>query len=194
LGILPPQKGSIKLGGYSPSEVIAKWPGSISYVPQDVAIAPGTIRQNVALGFDIESQDDDLILRALKLAQLADFVESMPEGIDTLLSERGGNISGGQRQRLGIARALFTKPRILVLDEATSALDGNTEAEIANAIMNLRGETTVIVIAHRLASVRNCDNILYMENGNAIATGTFEEVRKKVPNFEKQVKLMGLNS
>ncbi len=194
LGILPPQKGSIRLGGYSPSEVIAKWPGSISYVPQDVAIAPGTIRQNVALGFDIESQDDDLILRALKLAQLADFVESMPEGIDTLLSERGGNISGGQRQRLGIARALFTKPRILVLDEATSALDGNTEAEIANAIMNLRGETTVIVIAHRLASVRNCDNILYMENGNAIATGTFEEVRKKVPNFEKQVKLMGLNS
>jgi ABC-type multidrug transport system fused ATPase/permease subunit len=194
LGILPPQKGSIKLGGLPPSEVISKWPGSISYVPQDVAITPGTIRQNVALGFDVESQSDELIYRALKLAQMEEFVKSMPDGIDTVLSERGGNISGGQRQRLGIARALFTNPRILVLDEATSALDGNTEAEISDAIMNLKGETTVIVIAHRLASVRNCDEILYLEDGKAIAVGTFEEVRKMAPNFEKQALLMGLNS
>jgi ABC-type bacteriocin/lantibiotic exporter with double-glycine peptidase domain len=125
---------------------------------------------------------------------MEEFVKSMPDGIDTVLSERGGNISGGQRQRLGIARALFTNPRILVLDEATSALDGNTEAEISDAIMNLKGETTVIVIAHRLASVRNCDEIIYLEDVKAIAVGTFEEVRKMAPNFEKQALLMGLNS
>ena len=123
---------------------------------------------------------------------MEDFISSLPLGLDTPLGERGGNISGGQRQRIGIARALVTNPRILVLDEATSALDGETEAEISSAISNLKGKTTVVVIAHRLASVRNCDSVLYLESGNSIMQGTFEEVRKAVPNFEKQAKLMGL--
>ena len=192
LGILQPDVGFVKIGGLAPSEVISKWPGAISYVPQDVAITQGTIRQNVALGFDEESQNDEWIHRVLKLAQLEDFVESLPNGLDTLMSERGGNISGGQRQRLGIARALFTNPRILVLDEATSALDGETEFAISTAISSLKGNTTVVVIAHRLASVRNCDEVLYLENGSALAIGSFEQVRKQVPNFEKQAFLMGL--
>jgi ABC-type multidrug transport system fused ATPase/permease subunit len=192
LGILPAQQGLIELGGFSPSEVISQWPGSISYVPQDIAITQGTVRENIALGFEAENYDDSLVYEALKLAQLEEFVNALPDGIETILSERGSNLSGGQRQRLGIARALFTKPKILVLDEATSALDGETEAEISNSVMNLKGETTVIVIAHRLASVRNCEQVMYLENGKALAKGTFQEVRAKVPNFENQAKLMGL--
>lgn len=192
LGILPAASGEVQLGGMPPFEVIEKWPGAISYVPQDVSITSGTVRENIALGFEQDSLSDQVILEALKLAQLEDFISSLPLGLDTPLGERGGNISGGQRQRIGIARALVTNPRILVLDEATSALDGETEAEISSAISNLKGKTTVVVIAHRLASVRNCDSVLYLESGNSIMQGTFEEVRKAVPNFEKQAKLMGL--
>jgi ATP-binding cassette, subfamily B, bacterial PglK len=192
LGVLPAATGQVLLGGMSPLDVVDKWPGAISYVPQDVSITSGTVRENIALGFEQDSLSDQVILNALKLAKLDDFVSSLPLGLDTPLGERGGNISGGQRQRIGIARALVTNPRILVLDEATSALDGETEAEISSAISNLKGKTTVVVIAHRLASVRNSDSVLYLESGNAILQGTFEEVRQAVPNFEKQAKLMGL--
>lgn len=192
LGIFPPESGIVEIGGMKPLDVIAKWPGSVSYVPQDITITPGTLRQNISLGFDIESKNDELILNAIRLAQLEEFVADMPHGIDTHLGERGGNISGGQRQRIGIARALFTNPKLLVFDEATSALDGETEAAISEAILNLKGSTTVVVIAHRLASVRNCDSILYVEAGESVLQGTFEEIRKGVPNFEKQAHLMGL--
>ena len=110
----------------------------------------------------------------------------------TKVGERGHKLSGGQRQRLGIARALFTKPKLLVLDEATSALDGETEADIAQAIKSLKGSTTVLLIAHRLSSVRNADAVIFMENGKILASGTFEAVRKIAPNFDKQANLMGL--
>jgi ABC-type multidrug transport system fused ATPase/permease subunit len=176
----------------SPADVIEKWPGAISYVPQDVSITSGTVRENIALGFEKESLSDEVILNALKLAKLDEFISSLPTGLDTPLGERGANISGGQRQRIGIARALVTNPRILVLDEATSALDGETEAEISSAISNLKGKTTVVVIAHRLASVRSSDSVLYLESGKTIMQGSFEDVRKSVPNFERQALLMGL--
>ena len=108
------------------------------------------------------------------------------------MGERGARVSGGQRQRLGIARALFTKPKLLVLDEATSALDAETEANVAAAIQSLRGSTTVVMIAHRLATVRSADLVVYLDQGRALAMGTFEEVRAQVPDFDHQANLLGL--
>jgi ABC-type multidrug transport system fused ATPase/permease subunit len=119
-------------------------------------------------------------------------VKSLPQGIDTHVGEFGNQLSGGQRQRLGIARALFTSPKLLILDEATSALDGETEALISQTIKELKGKCTVILIAHRLSSVMNADKVVYMDGGKIAAEGTFSEVRKLAPDFEKQAKLMGI--
>jgi len=192
LGVLKPDSGKILISELPPLEAIAKWPGAISYVPQDVVIAAGTIRENVALGYPIEVATDELVFKALRVAHLADYVQSLPNGIDTEVGERGAKISGGQRQRLGIARAMFTQPHLLVLDEATSALDGETEASISQAIHELRGSTTVVMIAHRLSTVRNADVVIYMSEGKVVASGTFHEVRSSVPDFDHQAKLMGL--
>ncbi len=116
----------------------------------------------------------------------------MQDGLDTRVGDRGARISGGQRQRLGIARAMFTKPNLLVLDEATSSLDGETEANISDAIHDLKGAVTIVMIAHRLSTIRECDVVYYLENGELLAEGDFEEVRKKVTNFDHQANLMGL--
>jgi ABC-type multidrug transport system fused ATPase/permease subunit len=192
LGVLTPVGGGILISGLPPLLAIAKWPGAISYVPQDVVISSGTIRENVALGFPAAEVTDDLVLSALKVAQLDEFVAELPEGMQTQVGERGARISGGQRQRLGIARAMFTRPHVLVLDEATSSLDGETEAGISEAIQALRGSTTVVMIAHRLSTIRDADWVIYMEQGKILAVGTFEEVRSMIPNFDKQARLMGL--
>ncbi len=192
LGVLDPQQGEILISGQHPSDAIRNWPGAMAYVPQDIAIASGTIRENVALGYPREIATDELVLNALKVAGLYNFVQSLKDGIDTLVGERGTKISGGQRQRLGIARAMFTKPALLVLDEATSALDGETELQVSDAIRNLRGSTTVILIAHRLSTLRDADKVVYMADGRIVAVGTFEEVRSQVPDFERQAVLMGL--
>jgi ABC-type multidrug transport system fused ATPase/permease subunit len=192
LGVLNPDQGSVTISGSSPLAAVAKWPGAISYVPQDVVIAAGTIRENVALGYPIREATDDLVLDALRVAHLDRFVLDLREGMNTQVGERGATISGGQRQRLGIARAMFTRPHLLVLDEATSSLDGETEASISDAIHSLRGSTTVVIIAHRLSTVRNVDKVVYLSQGKVIATGTFEEVRQAVPDFDRQAKIMGL--
>lgn len=192
LGIIQPTEGFVQISGKSPLEAISEWPGSIGYVPQDVMISTGTIRQNVALGFPEDFDQDQLIWEALEIAQLDEFVRSLPEGLDTSVGDRGTKISGGQRQRLGIARAMFTKPLLLVLDEATSSLDGKTESDIADAIQGLRGSATVILIAHRLSTLRSVDTVLYLEDGSLIKKGTFEEVRRDVPDFDEQATLMGL--
>ena len=144
------------------------------------------------MGYPREIATDELVLNALKVAGLDTFVQSLNDGIDTVVGERGTKISGGQRQRLGIARAMFTKPALLVLDEATSALDGETELQVSDAIRNLRGSTTVILIAHRLSTVRDADKVVYMADGRIVAAGTFEEVRSQVPDFDRQAVLMGL--
>ena len=191
LGILNPDVGHVMISGLSPLEAVAKWPGAISYVPQDVVISAGTIRENVALGYPIEEATDELVLDALKVAHLDTFVLELPNGIDTQVGERGARISGGQRQRLGIARAMFTRPHLLVLDEATSSLDGETEANISDAIQALRGTTTVVIIAHRLSTVRDADRVVYLSQGKVISTGTFDEVRKTVHDFDQQAKIMG---
>lgn len=192
LGVLNPDKGFIQISSMKPLDCIKKWPGAISYVPQDVMISNGTIRENVALGYPIEDATDDLVYAALEIANLTSFIESLPNGIDTEVGERGTKISGGQRQRLGIARAMFTNPSLLVFDEATSSLDGETELRVSDAIKNLGKSKTVILIAHRLSTLKDVDMVVYMADGRIKATGTFEEVRKKVHDFDYQAQLMGL--
>jgi ABC-type multidrug transport system fused ATPase/permease subunit len=192
LGIIEPDHGEVLICHESPKVAVEKWPGAIAYVPQDVAIISGSIKSNVALGFSEFNVSDEDVWLALELAQLAEFVRNLPSGIKTEVGERGTKLSGGQRQRLGIARAMFTKPRLLILDEATSALDGETESNIASAITSLRGEVTVITIAHRLSTIRDADKVVYMENGEVKSIGTFDEVRQINQNFDAQARLMGL--
>ena len=192
LGVLKPDHGEVVISGVSASEAVSKWPGAISYVPQDVLIVDGTIRHNVALGFPPITIDNDRVLSAIEDAALGEFVNSLPNGLDTQVGESGAKLSGGQRQRLGIARALYTNPKLLVLDEATSALDGETELLVTDSIQKLKGRVTVVLIAHRLSTVRNADIVIYMQSGQVQAIGTFDEVRKQIPNFDHQAHLMGL--
>jgi ABC-type multidrug transport system fused ATPase/permease subunit len=192
LGIYLPSEGLITIGGCTPAESITEWPGAIGYVPQEVVLMSGSIAANIASGYDVSSVSEQLIKDSIAIAQLDEFVSSLPTGIMTEVGERGGNLSGGQRQRVGIARAMFTKPQLLVLDEATSSLDGQTESEISDAIQGLKGKVTLILIAHRLSTVKKADRIVYLEAGRIIAQGTFDEVRTAVPNFNIQAQLMGL--
>jgi ATP-binding cassette, subfamily B, bacterial PglK len=192
LGILQPSLGSVAISGYTPLEAITSFPGAIAYVPQNVYIADGSIRHNVALGYPESQVDESAVLEALELAHLSEFASTQAKGLDENVGENGNRLSGGQRQRLGIARALFTKPKLLILDEATSALDGQSEAEISEALSNLKGFTTLVVIAHRLSTVRDADHVLYVDKGRITAEGTFHEIRRLVPDFDNQAKLMGL--
>jgi len=192
LGVLPISSGSISISGKSPEVAISSWPGAISYVPQDVTISNATLGENVSLGYPSDSVNLNYVWDSLEVARLTEFVNDLPEKLETLVGERGTKISGGQRQRLGIARAMYTKPKLLVLDEATSSLDGQTESDISDAIQNLRGDVTVVMIAHRLSTVRNVDKVVYMKDGSILATGIFEEVRAQVPDFDSQASLMGL--
>ena len=192
LGVLTPDNGEVTVSGVKPLDAISKWPGAISYVPQDVSLLNGTIRENLAMGFPLNVVKDEMCWDALVVAQLESFVEKLPLGLETQIGERGTKLSGGQRQRLGIARAMLTKPKLLVLDEATSSLDGQTESDISDAIVQLQGSVTIVMIAHRLSTVRNADQVIYMDNGRILASGTFKEVRNSVPDFDHQAQLMGL--
>ncbi len=192
LGVLIPDSGVALIGGLTPAEALAAWPGAVAYVPQDVAMANGTVRENVALGLPVEIIDDDWVWDALNRAHLAEFLRDSREGLDTVIGEHGIKLSGGQRQRLGIARALYTRPKLLVLDEATSALDAETEHAIAKTLQELEGNVTTVTIAHRLATIRHCDLVVYLEGGRAQAQGTFSEVRAIAPHFDRQAQLLGL--
>jgi ABC-type multidrug transport system fused ATPase/permease subunit len=192
LGVLKPESGTVFISGKIAQDAITTWPGAIAYVPQDVRISNGSFRENIALGYPLDVAKDSLIWEALDTSQLTEFVKELPQEIDTQVGERGTKISGGQRQRLGIARAMFTKPKLLVLDEATSSLDGQTESNISEAINKLKGSVTVIVVAHRLSTVRNCDKVIYISNGEILCQGTFEQVRESVPDFDTQAQMMGL--
>ena len=192
LGIFSPDTGEIKISGTTPQLAVHKWSGAISYVPQDVSITNGTIRENVSMGYLPEFVSDERVWECLKIAHLDSFVNSLPDKLNTKVGERGTKISGGQRQRLGIARAMFTNPKLLVLDEATSSLDGKTESDISDSITELKGTVTVILIAHRLSTVVNADHVLYINQGKILARGTFEEVRRIVPDFDHQAGLIGI--
>jgi len=191
LGILEPSQGEVIISNSVPKETLSRWPGAIAYVPQDVFIHSGSLRSNVAMGFGVEDFSDEEILEPLRTAQLGGLVED-DYGLDLIVGERGATLSGGQRQRLGIARAMFTRPKLLILDEATSSLDAETELSITNSILSLKGTMTIVVIAHRLSTIKNADMIFYLENGKIVAQGNFEEVRIGSSNFDNQAKLMGL--
>ena len=192
LGILVPDTGQVRVSGELPATAIDTWPGHVAYVPQHVTLLNSTVRANVALGRTLEEIDEAMVWRALERAHLADFLRSQREGIDTLVGENGVQLSGGQRQRLGIARALYTRPELIILDEATSALDAQTESDITETLQSLSGEATLVVIAHRLATVMTADRVDYMQGGKIIASGTFQEIRGLVPDFDRQANLLGL--
>jgi ATP-binding cassette subfamily C protein len=193
IGISEPTEGTIEIFGNSPYEYVRRHPGDIAYVPQDVVICTGTFRSNIELGFPSGTFKDEEIWLALEKTELSGFVSSHPEKLDSKVGENGGRLSGGQKQRLGFARALVGNPKILILDEATSSLDMETEETLSKFINSLKGDVTVISIAHRLRTILNASKIVYLENGFVVAEGNFEEVKTKVPNFEKQLKLIGLD-
>lgn len=192
LGVLEPDSGSVTLGGLHPRDAIARWPGAIAYVPQAVSLVGGSVRDNVALGLPRDLIDDELVWEALRRAHIANFLVENRQGLDTSVGERGFRLSGGQRQRLGIARALYTRPRLLVLDEATSALDSETEQAIVQTLAELEGDVTTITVAHRLATVRNCDELIFLQSGLVVGRGTFDEVREQAEEFDRQAALLGL--
>jgi len=192
LGVIAPDAGRVQVGGHTPSESVLRWPGSMAYVPQDIAIINGTVRQNVAMGLPDHLAHDDRVWEALERARLADFLLTSREGLDTVVGEHGVKLSGGQRQRLGIARALYTRPRLLVMDEATSALDADTEAAVTDTFTSMSGEVTLVIIAHRLATIRHCDQVAYLSHGRLVTSGTFADVRTEVPDFDRQAQLLGL--
>ncbi len=192
LGLHKPKRGSVQISGLDSVDAITKYEGAISYVPQDVSIFNGSIRENISFGYDKTSKPNEWYWKILKQVRLKDFVEQLPNGLDHFVGDRGTRLSGGQRQRLGIARALFTNPRLLILDEATSALDAQTEFEITDTLMDLRGKVTLIIVAHRLSTVQTSDLVVYLDAGRIVTSGTFDEVRTAVPQFESQAKLLGL--
>lgn len=192
LGVLRADSGSIVVSGLEPTEAVLQWPGAVAYVPQDTMAVNGDVRRNVALGIPPELVDEDRLWEALERAHLAEFLQSERAGLDTLVGEHGIRLSGGQRQRLGIARALYTRPRLLVLDEATSALDSETEEAIARTLKELSGQVTLVLVAHRLATIRTASQVAFLQDGRLEGLGTFDEVRHQVIAFDRQARLLGL--
>jgi ABC-type bacteriocin/lantibiotic exporter with double-glycine peptidase domain len=194
LGLLTPMSGTITISGISPRSAIKCWPGKISYVPQNVHLFRGTLRDNLILGFEEEDVVELDLDFAVNSAALAEFIDSAEDGIRMKIGGGGGaRLSGGQAQRVGIARALITSPRLVIFDEATSSLDASTENIVTKTLETLKGKSTVITIAHRLSTVVNADKVIYLEDGRIKSIGTFETVRREVPNFDNQALLMGLN-
>ncbi len=192
LGLSLPSGGEIRIDGAPLTEVLRQWRGRVGYVPQRVALFDGTIAQNVALTWSDEI-DRERVTHALERAQLGSLVASRAGGIDERIGERGVSLSGGQQQRLGIARALYTDPLVLVLDEATSSLDTKTEDEVTKSIRALAGEVTLISVAHRLSTIKDYDRICYVDHGRIVSQGTFREVAAELPSFAEQVLLAGLS-
>jgi ATP-binding cassette subfamily C protein len=191
LGLIEPTQGRVTIDGVDLRELTQSWRARVGYVPQDVALFDASVAQNVALSWT-EEFDRDLVTESLRQAQLLDIVEAREGGMDAPVGERGLSLSGGQRQRLGIARALYARPLVLVMDEATSALDTATEAAVGKAIAALHGKITLISVAHRLATIRDADTIYFMSEGRVSASGTFDELVAKVPEFAMQAALAGL--
>ena len=189
-GFRLPDKGEITLGGVSPRWLLENGQGAIGIVPQRPHLVSGSLAENVSLA-PLQDTDFDSVADRLSLAGLSHFASKASMAME--VRPDSGQLSGGEIQRLGLARALYRNPGILFLDEATSALDAETESEINEVLDDLRGQMTVVLIAHRLSTVKNADKIIYMNNGVIVAEGTFKELQKKVPDFEKAVKLMGLD-
>lgn len=175
LGLLRPQDGSVTMDGIDIHSIPSRWSKIVGYVPQTIFLIDDTVRRNISFGLPEDKITDEGIWDALERAQLAEFIRSLPNGLDTIVGERGVKFSGGQRQRIAIARALYNKPEILILDEATAALDNETETAVMESIDALQGQITMIIVAHRLTTIRNCDKIYEIKDGRAVLR-TKEEV------------------
>jgi ABC-type multidrug transport system fused ATPase/permease subunit len=187
-GLLVPGIGRIEVDGIAVDETNrAAWQSRIAYVPQNIFLLDTSIAQNVALGRSGAAIDRERLLKAAQLAQLDEFVGTLPDGYDHMIGERGMRLSGGQRQRIGIARALYTNASVLILDEATNALDGLTEQELMATILRLRGRYTIILIAHRLSSVRTCDVIFEIDQGKITGSGTYADLLRNSESFRRLV-------
>lgn len=176
LGLLTPRAGLVEVDGHDIQQGMRQWQDQIGYVPQSIYLTDDTLRRNVAFGLPNEQIDDLAVQRAIKAAQLEEFIADLPEGLETVVGERGIRLSGGQRQRIGIARALYHDPAVLVLDEATSSLDGETEHVVMEAVTALQGSKTIIVVAHRLSTVEKCDRLFRLERGKVVAEGPPGEI------------------
>ncbi|MET0050601.1 MAG: ABC transporter ATP-binding protein [Candidatus Thiodiazotropha sp.] len=188
LGLLQPQKGQIVLDGeVLTDQLLPSWQKSIGYVSQNIFLAEGTIATNIAFGVPADSIDMQAVVKAAEVAQLDRMLEDMPEKYATFIGEKGVRLSGGQRQRIGIARALYHNPSMLIMDEATSALDNLTEHAVMEAIEQLSGKITIILIAHRLSSVRNCDEIFFLDSGRIIDSGTYDSLQVSCAKFRELV-------
>jgi len=166
LGILEPDKGGVLADGMDVCDNMAEWHNKIGYIPQNIYLMDDSIKNNIAYALSNDEIDDNRISEVIEEAQLKSFIESLEHGVDTIIGEAGVRLSGGQRQRIGIARALYKNPEILVLDEATSALDNDTETAVMEAIDSLAGKKTLIIIAHRLTTIKNCDIVYEVKDGH----------------------------
>ena len=174
LGLLTPVSGEIIVDGINITKSIRGWQNQIGYVPQSIYLVDDSLRRNIAFGLPIKDISDDAVWQAARSAKLEEFINKLPDGLETIVGERGVKLSGGQQQRIGIARALYHNPSVLVLDEATSSLDIETERKVMDAVNELHGEKTILIVAHRLSTVESCDYIYRLEQGKIISEGTPE--------------------
>ena len=185
LGLLNPDSGRIYVNDVELRKNLANWRSLIGYVPQSIILIDSSIKENVAIGLEGDEINEKKVWAVLKEANVDVFVRGLPEQLDTFIGENGMRLSGGQRQRLGIARALYRDPEILIFDEATSSLDVETEKRITGEIMKLSGKRTLIIVAHRISTIKDCDVIYYLKNGRIENFGKFDELRKLNKDFNK---------
>ena len=188
LGLLEPPEGQVLVDGQNIFADVRRWQANLGYIPQFIHLSDDTIRRNIAFGLPDDEINETQVWQALRAAQLEALIDELPEGLDTAVGERGMRLSGGERQRIGIARALYNNPQVLIMDEATSALDNITERNVVSALEKLRGDRTIIIIAHRLTSVMNCDMLYYMENGHIADKGTYGQLLANNDNFRTLAK------
>ncbi|PIS42577.1 MAG: ABC transporter ATP-binding protein [Candidatus Kerfeldbacteria bacterium CG08_land_8_20_14_0_20_40_16] len=187
LGLLKNSNGSIEVDGINIKDNLSAWQNNIGYIPQFIYLADSTIRNNIAFGIDEEKINDDQVMNAVKMAQMEEFISELPDRLDTIIGERGVRLSGGQRQRIGIARALYDNPEVLIMDEATSSLDNKTEKYVIESIERLKKDRTIIIVAHRLTTVKNCDTLFMIKNGVAFDQGSYNELLEKSEEFKSMV-------
>ena len=188
MGILVPAQGCVTVDGTDIQSTLAGWQINLGYVPQNIFLLDASVRQNIALGIDDDEVNVQSVASAVEAAEIATFVAKLPRGIDTLIGENGVRLSGGERQRIAVARALYNNPDVLLMDEATSALDNTTEAAVVAAVEGLKGDRTILMIAHRLSTVRRCDRIVFMKAGRIDAIGTYDELVSRHAEFERMTR------
>lgn len=194
MGLLTPSDGAVSVGGQSPTEMIRLTPGRLSYVPQNPGMISGSVKDNITLG-EVDSEvDSNRLEYAIHASHLGSVLEALPDGLSTNIGKRRDELSGGQLQRVGLARALYSNPGLLVMDEATSALDADSENEISKALEEMRGEVTVVLIAHRMNTVQKADVVYLIDQGQIVASGTFSELLRQNKQVQKIAKLMAIRS